>query len=152
MSTVKTFLNMGRSMEMGTLLGIFTGSSKWLYIALIVCGLGLAGMTALSINLYADKAVLDKSVSDAQDKIKELKEAKDQLQIDKDNLKEVITKMEALSEQAEADAKRKAKLGAKKLQEISKSYEARLKRFKERAQNVKDYGESDSTIVDSAGI
>lgn len=137
---------------MGTLLGIFTGSSKWLYIALIVCGLGLAGMTALSINLYADKAVLDKSVSDAQDKIKELKEAKDQLQIDKDNLKEVITKMAALSEQAEADAKRKAKLGAKKLQEISKSYEARLKRFKERAQNVKDYGESDSTIVDSAGI
>lgn len=46
---------------MGTLLGIFTGSSKWLYIALVVCAVGFVGASALSISLFVDKEVLQKT-------------------------------------------------------------------------------------------
>jgi len=135
-----------------TVLGLFTGTQKLVYIALVVCALGLAGMTALSVNLYADKAVLNNSLSDAKGEITDLKKDRNQLQTDKDNLQEVITKMATLSEQAEADAKRNAELGVKKQQEIEHSYANRLKRFEQKVKEVKDYGESDSSIVDSAGI
>lgn len=135
-----------------TVLGLFKGENKYVYIALLICGLGFAGMTWLSVELYADKAVLSNSLSDAKGEITDLKKERNQLQMDKDNLQEVITKMAALSEQAQADAKRNAELGAKKLQEIERSYANRLKRFEEKAKGVKDYGKSDSSIVDSAGI
>jgi len=56
---------------MSALLGLFTGDSKWIYIALIVCGLGFAGMTWLSVEQYADKAVLNQTISDQNTTITE---------------------------------------------------------------------------------
>jgi seryl-tRNA synthetase len=47
-----------------TVLGLFTGTQKWVYIALVVCALGFAGMTKLSVELYADKAALQTTISD----------------------------------------------------------------------------------------
>ena len=49
---------------MSVLLGLFTGSNKWVYISLIICGLGFAGMTWLSVEQYADKAALKTTISD----------------------------------------------------------------------------------------
>lgn len=46
-----------------TVLGLFTGTQKWVYIALVVCALGFAGMTKLSVELYADKAALNTSIN-----------------------------------------------------------------------------------------
>ena len=54
-----------------TVLGLFTGTQKWVYIALVVCALGFAGMTALSVNLYADKAALQTTISDQNTTINE---------------------------------------------------------------------------------
>ena len=56
---------------MSALLGLFTGSSKYVYIALLVCGLGFAGMTKLSVELYADKAALQTTISDQNTTINE---------------------------------------------------------------------------------
>lgn len=47
-----------------TVLGLFTGTQKWVYIASVVCALGFAGMTKLSVELYADKAALQTTISD----------------------------------------------------------------------------------------
>ena len=47
---------------MDTLIGLFTGTSKWLYIALVVCGLGFFSTSALSISLFADKTALKNTV------------------------------------------------------------------------------------------
>ena len=47
-----------------TVLGLFTGTQKWVYIALVVCALGFAGMTKLSVELHADKAALQTTISD----------------------------------------------------------------------------------------
>ena len=49
---------------MNTLIGLFIGTQKWVYIALVVCALGFAGMTKLSVELYADKAALQTTISD----------------------------------------------------------------------------------------
>jgi len=43
---------------MGTILSLFTSSSKWLYIALIALSVAFIGVSTLSISLYADKASL----------------------------------------------------------------------------------------------
>lgn len=59
---------------MGTILSLFTGSSKWVYIALVVCALGFAGMTKLSVELYADKATLQTTISDQKTTIEEKNE------------------------------------------------------------------------------
>jgi len=40
-------------------LDLFTGLSKWLYIALVVMGISLASITYLSISLYGDKSALE---------------------------------------------------------------------------------------------
>ena len=56
---------------MSALLGLFTGDSKYVYIALLVCGLGFAGMTWLSVELYADKAALQTTISDQNTTINE---------------------------------------------------------------------------------
>ena len=44
---------------MSFILDSFTGSSKWLYIALVVMGISLASITYLSISLYGDKSALE---------------------------------------------------------------------------------------------
>lgn len=44
---------------MSFILDLFTGSSKWLYIALVVMGISLASITYLSISLYGDKSALE---------------------------------------------------------------------------------------------
>lgn len=43
---------------MSFLLDLFTGGSKWLYIALIALLIAFVGVSALSISLYADKTSL----------------------------------------------------------------------------------------------
>jgi len=47
---------------MSFLIDLFTGSSKWLYIALLVCAIGFVGASALSLSLYGDKAALNATV------------------------------------------------------------------------------------------
>lgn len=59
---------------METLIGLFTGTKKWVYIALIVCALGFAGMTWLSVEQYADKAALQTTISDQNTTINEKNE------------------------------------------------------------------------------
>lgn len=44
---------------MSFILDLFTGTSKWLYIALVVMGISLASITYLSISLYNDKSALE---------------------------------------------------------------------------------------------
>lgn len=44
---------------MSFILKLFTGSSKWLYIALVVMSISLASITYLSISLYGDKSALE---------------------------------------------------------------------------------------------
>lgn len=44
---------------MSFILELFTGSSKWLYIALVVMSISLASITYLSISLYGDKSALE---------------------------------------------------------------------------------------------
>ena len=56
---------------MNTLIGLFTGTQKWVYIALVVCALGFAGMTKLSVELHADKAALQTTISDQNTTINE---------------------------------------------------------------------------------
>lgn len=56
---------------MSALLGLFTGDNKWVYIALVVCALGFIGMTKLSVELYADKAALQTTISDQNTTINE---------------------------------------------------------------------------------
>lgn len=56
-----------------TMISLFTGSSKWVYIALVVCALGFAGMTKLSVKLYGDKAVLQTTISDQKTTISDQK-------------------------------------------------------------------------------
>ena len=56
---------------MSALLGLFTGDNKWVYIALVVCALGFAGMTKLSVELHADKAALQTTISDQNTTINE---------------------------------------------------------------------------------
>lgn len=148
---------------LSTVLGLFTGSNKWLYIALAVLALTCISLGSLSISLYGDKQALHVKVQSAKEALEKLaKEHKEKiealekkhakLQHEKEDLQDTLSRVEALSEKLKAEAKRNAELGVKRQNEIKKAYEERLKRFEERVRNVQDYGESDSSIVDSAGI
>ena len=57
-----------------TMLSIFTGSSGWLYIALLVLGLGFIGTSWLSVGLLEDKAGLHVNVAEKEKLIKEKEE------------------------------------------------------------------------------
>lgn len=148
---------------LSTVLKLFTGSTKWLYIALAVLALACISLGSLSVSLYGDKQALHVKVKSAQEALEKLaKEHKEKLealekkhaklQHEKEDLQDTLSRVEALSEKLKAEAKRNAELGVKRQNEIKKAYEERLKRFEERVRNVQDYGESDSSIVDSAGI
>lgn len=148
---------------METLVSLFTGTSKWLYIALVVLGVAFVGASALSISLFADKTALHVSLSakeseittlkkEHKEEIEKLEEKLSGLQKEKDALQDTLSRVEAVSAQERADAERNAKLGAKKLQELKRTYAERIKRFEDKAKGVKYYGESDSSIVDAAGI
>lgn len=56
------------------MISLFTGTQKWVYIALVICALGFAGMTKLSVKLYGDKAVLQTTISDQKMTIEEKNE------------------------------------------------------------------------------
>lgn len=148
---------------MGALLGLFTGLDKWVYIALLVLGVTCVSLGSLSVSLYGDKRELAIQVDTAKKSLetanKEYKEALGavekkcgELQTERDELSNNLAKVEALSEKLKIEAQRNAALGLKKQKELEKQYTDRLKRFEERVKNVQDYGESDSSIVDSAGI
>lgn len=109
---------------MPDLLGLFTGESKYVYIALVVCALGFAGMTALSINLYADKKALN-IVNEAQAKsITEQKAKIDELQNTLVIKRGEIEAQNARMKQMEADkAKNEAKADEEKAL-ITKKYES----------------------------
>ena len=148
---------------MGALLGLFTGSDKLVYIALLVLGVTCISLGSLSVSLYGDKRELATQVDTAKKSLetanKEYKEALGavekkcgELQTERDKLSNNLAKVEALSEKLKIEAQRNAALGLKKQKELEKQYTDRLKRFEERVKNVQDYGESDNSIVDSAGI
>ena len=148
---------------MGALLGLFTGSDKWVYIALLVLGATCVSLGSISVSLYGDKRELAiqldtakvalKSANEKHQKVVEMLEDKrDTLQTERDELSNNLAKVEALSEKLQLEAKQNAALGVKKQKELEKQYDERIKRFEERIKNVQDYGESDSSIVDSAGI
>lgn len=148
---------------MGALLGLFTGSDKWVYIALLVLGVTCVSLGSLSVSLYGDKRELAiqldtakwalKSANEKHQKVVEvLEDKRDALQTERDELSNNLAKVEALSEKLQLEAKQNAALGVKKQKELEKQYDERIKRFEERIKNVQDYGESDSSIVDSAGI
>lgn len=147
----------------GKIASLFIGSDKWLYIALVVLGVSLAGVTWLSISLYADKAVLHVEVKKAQKELKELKEKHDKeakeaegklekLQKEKEALQDTLSRVEALSDKLKAEAKERQKRYTKKQKELQKEYEERLKHFEEGVKDVQDSSESDSSIIDAAGI
>ena len=148
---------------MGALLGLFTVSDKWVYIALLVLGATCVSLGSLSVSLYGDKRELAiqldtakvalKSANEKHQKVVEvLEDKRDALQTERDELSNNLAKVEALSEKLQLEAKQNAALGVKKQKELEKQYDERIKRFEERIKNVQDYGESDSSIVDSAGI
>lgn len=148
---------------LSTVLGLFTGTQRWLYIALVFLGVLCVGLASLSVSLYGNTQALHVKVESAKEELKTLKkehkeiidvleEKLSKIQKEKEELQDTVSKVEALSAQERADAKRNAELGAKKQQEIKRTYEERLKRFSEKVKEVKDYGESDSSIVDAAGI
>lgn len=150
-------------MGIGTILGLFTGSNKWVYIALVVLGVTCIGLGSLSVSLYGDKRELAVQVDTAKEALKiantehkkeiEVLEKKvGALQTERDELSNNLAKVEALSDKLKVEAQRNAELGIKKQKELEKQYNDRLKRFEERIKNVQDYGESDSSIVDAAGI
>ena len=56
-----------------TIVGLFTGSSKWLYIALVVLALTCISLGSLSISLFADKTALHVSIADKEEQIETLK-------------------------------------------------------------------------------
>ena len=148
---------------MGALLGPFTGLDKWVYIALLVLGVTCVSLGSISVSLYGDKRDLITQVNTAKEALKTanekhqevvevLEDKRDALQTERDELSNNLAKVEALSEKLKIEAQRNAALGLKKQKELEKQYTDRLKRFEERVKNVQDYGESDSSIVDSAGI
>lgn len=148
---------------MGAILGLFAGSGKWLYITLLVLGVTCVSLGSLSVSLYGDKRELVTQVDTAKELLetakKEHKEALEkfekkqtELQTERDELSNNLAQVDALSKKLQSEAKHNAELGAKKQKELEKQYVDRLKRFEERVKGVQDYGESDSSIVDSAGI
>lgn len=52
---------------MSLLLSLFTGTSKWLYIALVALSIAFIGVSSLSISLYANKSALSAEI-DLKDK------------------------------------------------------------------------------------
>lgn len=155
---------MERSTAMSFLIDFFTGNGAVWKIACVALGVALlslgiyAGVKVSSLNstIEDQKSGYKNSIKTLKDEHKEaikvLEEKQAKLQKEKEDLQDTVSKVEALSAQERADAKRNAEFGAKKQQEIKRTYEERLKRFKEKAKEVKDYGESDSSIVDAAGI
>lgn len=142
---------------------LFTGSDKWVYIALLVLGITCVSLGSLSVSLYGDKRELITQVNAAKEALKTanekhqkvvevLEDKRDALQTERDELSNNLAKVEALSEKLKMEAQHNAELGVKKQKELEKQYADRMKRFEERVKNVQDYGESDSSIVDSAGI
>lgn len=64
---------------LSTVLKLFTGSSKWFYIALAVLALTCISLGSLSISLYGDKQALHVKVKSAQESLKKLEEEKEEL-------------------------------------------------------------------------
>lgn len=71
-----------------TMLSIFTGSSKWVYIALAVLALTCISLGSLSISLYGDKQALHVKVQSA-------KEALEKLEKEHKELSEALAKRNA---------------------------------------------------------
>ena len=84
-----------------TLLGLFTGSSKWLYIALAVLSLTCISLGSLSISLYGDKQALHVKVKSAQEALEKL---------EKEHKKKIEKLEKAKEELSEALAQTKADL------------------------------------------
>lgn len=148
---------------MGAILGLFTGVDKYIYIALLVLGVTCAGLGSLSVSLYGDKRELVTVAGTAKESLEtakkeytkvldELNDKLSKLQTERDELSNNLAQVDALSKKLQEEAKHNVELGIKKQKELEKQYADRLKRFDERVKNVQDYGESDSSIVDSAGI
>ena len=93
-----------------TMLSFFTGSSGWLYIALLIFGLGVIGTSWLCVGLLEDKAALHVKVEEKEKLIKEKEElieaqAKEVKRLNKDlaQTKADLQMQNALNEQYAVD-------------------------------------------------
>lgn len=142
----------------------FVSNGKIFGVATIALGVALLTLGiysgvkigALHVENATQKSGYEEAIkglkNEHKEAIKAIEEKLSKLQKEKEDLQDTVSKVEALSAQERADAKRNAELGAKKQQEIKRTYEERIKRFQGKVKEVKDYGESDSGIVDAAGI
>jgi len=142
----------------------FASNSKIFGIATIALGVALLTLGiysgikigALHVENATQKSGYEEAIKDLKNEHKEaikmIEEKLVKLQKEKEDLQDTVSQVKALSAQERADAARNAQLGLKKQQEIKRTYEERMKRFEEKIKGVKDYGESDPSIVDAAGI
>ncbi len=101
---------------MKTIIDLFTGSSKSLYIALIILGLGFVGISSLSLSLYGDKAALQTTIIDNNATIEKQNklidaQAKEVKRLDKDlaQTKADLQMQNAINAQYAIDIARKEK-------------------------------------------
>ncbi|MFB1009092.1 MAG: hypothetical protein QMB85_08410 [Sulfurospirillum sp.] len=131
---------------LSSVLGLFTGDNKYVYIALLICGLGFAGMTWLSVELYADKKAL-KTINEKQAKsITEQKAKIDELQntlvvkrgeIEAQNAR--LKQMEADKAKNEAKAKEEKALITKKYESLRDSLNFKVDKNATNANDVKQF-------------
>ena len=129
-----------------TVLGLFTGTQKWVYIALAVCALGFAGMTWLSVELYADKKALKivnatqaESITKQKNKIDELQNTlvikRGEIEAQNARLKQ----MEADKAKNEAKAKEEKALITKKYESLRDSLNFKVDKNATNANDVKQF-------------
>lgn len=99
-----------------TMLSIFIGSSGWLYVVLLIFGLGVIGTSWLCVGLLEDKAALHVKVEEKENIIKEKKElieaqAKEVKRLDKElsQTKADLQMQNALNEQYAIDIEKAKK-------------------------------------------
>lgn len=101
---------------METVLGLFTGSSKWLYIALVALSIAFIGVSSLSISLHADKSALNATI---ELKDKDIKEKNELINVQAEKVKKLTADLaqtkadlqtqNALNEQYSIDIQKKEK-------------------------------------------
>lgn len=109
---------------LSTVLGLFTGTQKWVYIALVSLGVAFISTSALSISLFVDKKVLE-NVNKTQAKfITKQKSKIDELQNTLVEKRGLIDAQNARLKEMEVDKKKSEAKAEEEKAEISKKYES----------------------------
>lgn len=129
-----------------TVLGLFTGAQKWLYIALVTLSVAFIGTSALSISLFVDKKVLEnvnkkqeKSITKQESTIRELQntivEKRGLLDAQNARLKQI----EADKAKNEAKAKEENEAISKKYKSLRDSLNFKVDENATNANDVKQF-------------